>query len=233
MSAPDWWLDEQAFAGPEHLDAGYVEGYTAKAGVDPAHDVRVLRANGLGPDSVLVDLGAGTGVLAFAVAPECRKVIAVDVSTPMVDHLRRRAGELGAGNVEVVHAGLLTYEHRGEPAAFVYSRNVLHQLPDFWKAMALERIRTVLRPGGILRLHDLVYDFDAADAAQHMESWFAGAVDDPAAGWTAAELAEHVRTEFSTFTWLFEPMLERAGFEVLDRASWRGAYAAYTCRARA
>jgi hypothetical protein len=60
----------------------------------------------------------------------------------------------------------------------------------------------------------------------------AGAVDDPTRGWTADELAEHVRIEHSTYSWLFEPMLERTGFEILDRSYVRGAYGAFTCRRR-
>ncbi len=35
-------------------------------------------------------------------------------------------------------------------------------------------------------------------------------------GWTRPELAEHVRDEHSTFTWLLEPMIERAGFDISD-----------------
>ena len=49
-------------------------------------------------------------------------------------------------------------------------------------------------------------------------------------GWTRAELEEHVRTEYSPFSWILEPMLERCGFEI--RAAEYGAsqtYAAYTC----
>lgn len=219
-----------AWAGPEHLDAGYVARYTRKAGFDPAPDLAALRTRGFGAESTLVDLGAGTGVFALAAATECRHVVAVDVSPAMIEHLRQRVVELGLDNLDVVHAGLLTYEHDGAPVHFVYSRNVLHQTPDFWKAIALERVRSLLRPDGILRLLDLVYDFDAADADKHMAAWFAGAVDDSSAGWTAGELAEHVRTEHSTFTWLFEPMLEHAGFEILDRDYARNAYATYTCR---
>jgi predicted RNA methylase len=49
----------------------------------------VLRRHGLTPDSVVVDLGCGTGVFAIAVAPLCRQVIAVDVSPAMVALLRR------------------------------------------------------------------------------------------------------------------------------------------------
>ena len=49
-------------------------------------------------------------------------------------------------------------------------------------------------------------------------------------GATAEEYATHLRTEFSTFSWLFEPMLERSGFTILDREDVIGFYGAYTCR---
>ena len=57
-------------------------------------------------------------------------------------------------------------------------------------------------------------------------------MSDPALGWTASELAEHVRIEFSTYSWLLEAMLDRTGFEILDRDYRRHVYGAYTCRRR-
>ena len=96
----------------------------------------------------------------------------------------------------------LSYVHDGEPADVVFTRNTLHQVPDFWKGIALERIASFLRPHGMLRLRDLVFDFAPHEAAERIEAWMSAAVSDPAAGWTAEELAEHVRTEFSTYSWL-------------------------------
>ena len=180
----------------------------------------------------MLDLGAGTGTFTLAVAPHCRRVVAVDVSPAMVDVLRRRVADAGLDNVTVVHAGFLSYEHDGPPVDAAFSRNALHQLPDFWKAIALDRVARVVRPGGIVRLRDLVYDFEPGEATQAMAAWMSGAVDDPTVGWTAAELAEHVRLEYSTFSWLFEPMLERCGFEILERDYVRRAYGAYTLRRR-
>jgi ubiquinone/menaquinone biosynthesis C-methylase UbiE len=225
----DWWLDEGAHAGAEHLDPAYVAGYERKAGYDPTEDLDALRRFGFGGESTVVDLGAGTGAFAMAAARVCRRVVAVDVSPAMTAVLRRKATEAELANVTIVEAGFLSYEHSGEPPDFVFTRNALHQLPDFWKAIALARIAAMLAPGGILRLHDLVFDFEPADAEERIETWFGGAVSDPAAGFTAAELATHTREEFSTYTWLLEPMLEHTGFEILERASRRGAYAAYTC----
>ena len=234
MSGAGWRLDELAHAGGEHLDPAYVAGYERKAGVDPAADLEVLRSLGLGANSTLVDLGAGTGVLALAVAPLCRRVVAVDVSPAMVAALRARVERMGVPNVECVHAGFLTYAHQGEPADFVYSRNALHHLPDFWKGVALRNVAEMLRPGGVLRLHDLVYAFEPAEAERVVEAWVAGGAARPEDGWTREELETHVREEHSTYAWLLESMLRHAGFGVRD-ASVRPSrtYAAYTCVRRA
>jgi ubiquinone/menaquinone biosynthesis C-methylase UbiE len=230
MTNPSWYPDELAHAGAEHLDPDYVETYDQKAGTDPAADLALLRDLGLSQSSTLVDLGAGTGTFALAAAPYCRRVVAVDVSRQMLDRLRDKADRLKLANVEVVQRGLLSYEHQGEPANFVYSRNTLHHLPDLWKALALVRVAAILRPGGVLRLHDLVYSFEPGEAAVVVEPWLAGAATDPARGWTRAEFETHLREEYSTFSWLLEPMLERAGFaiqEVTHEA--RRVYSAYTC----
>jgi ubiquinone/menaquinone biosynthesis C-methylase UbiE len=161
-------------------------------------------------------------------------VIAVDVSQAMLDVAARKAATLGVTNVEWVRAGLLTYDHAGAPVDFVYSRNVLHHLPDFWKAIALERAAAMLSPGGHLRLRDLVFSFDARDAVERVEAWLAAAPTDPARGWTRSELETHLRAEHSTFTWLLEPMLERAGLTIVAREHGEsGFFAAYTCRREA
>jgi SAM-dependent methyltransferase len=218
-----WQLDEVARAGPEHLDPDYVAAYDVKSPTDWNEDIEALLVLGVGATSTVVDLGAGTGSFARAIAPHVARVVAVDVSEAMVAAMRARG-------LEAVRAGFLSYEHDGDPPAAVFTRNALHHLPDFWKALALERIAAVLRPGGVLRLRDLVYSFEPDEADEAISSWLAAAPEDPAVGWTAAQLAEHVRDEHSTFTWLLEPMLERAGFEIRERwLSQTRTFAAYTC----
>jgi len=230
MQRPGWFPDELAHAGAEHLDPAYVAIYDRKSATDPTEDLTLLRDLGLDERSVVVDLGAGTGTFALTVAPFCRRVVAVDVSPAMLATASAQAERLGLTNLEVVHAGFLTYEHQGDRADFVYSRNALHHLPDFWKALALERIADTLRPGGVLRLHDLVFAFDPAEAGHIIEAWLKGARERPEDGWTRAELETHVREEYSTFGWLLEPMLARAGFDIRE-ATYRPSrtYAAYTC----
>lgn len=227
---PSWFPDEAAIAGPEHLDAEYVAAYDAKAGVDWAAELDDLRGLGLGAESTLVDLGAGTGGMSLAAAPVVRRVVAVDVSPAMIAVIRERAAAAGAGNLACVQAGFLTYEHAGDPADFVYSRHALHHLPDFWKAIAIGRVARVLRPGGVLRLRDLVFSCPLDEAEATIGTWLAGASTTPGVGWSRSELDIHLTTEYSTFNWLLEPMFRQAGFDIV-RADYSDnrIFADYAC----
>lgn len=209
-----WVLDELESAGRENLDADHVGRYDAKEDAGAAAEVAVLAALGLIDESVVVDLGAGTGQFSLAVATACARVVAVDVSPVMLARLQSKVDASQRSNVEIVQAGFLSYVHEGSAADFVYSRYALHHLPDFWKAMALARVHRILRPGGVLRLWDVIYNFDPADADDRVESWCATGGADVEGEWLRAELEEHVRDEYSTFSWLLEPMMLRCGFSI-------------------
>jgi SAM-dependent methyltransferase len=222
-----WELDERRYAGPEHLDPEYVAGYDEKARVDLEGTLALLRRHGLDVDATLVDLGCGTGLVAANVALEARRVVGVDVSPAMLAVARARSDA-----VEWVEAGFLTYEHAGDPPSLIHSRNALHHLPDFWKGVALVRVHDLLARDGVLVLRDLVYDFEPEETVERVEDWLAAAAPKPAEGWTREELEEHVRDEHSTFSWLLEPLLERSGFEILEREASGGMYATYVCAPR-
>jgi ubiquinone/menaquinone biosynthesis C-methylase UbiE len=229
---PAWFIDELDYAGRENLDAGHVERYDVKEDASAASEVQLLQRLGLTRESVVVEFGAGTGQFTVEVAQACARVIAVDVSPLMLRRLREKVEQRGLDNVELVHAGFLSYGHGGPPVDFVYSRLALHHLPDFWKAMALDRMRRMVRPGGVFRLWDVVYDFAPAEAAHRLEAWYRTAGEDPEAEWSRAELEEHVRDEHSTFTWILEPMMQRSGFEIEQAEhSEDGVMARYVLRA--
>lgn len=151
-SSPGWRLDEVANAGRENLDPDHVALYDEKAdaGAGAAEEVELLVELGLDEASLVVDLGAGTGQFTLAVAARCLRVVAVAISPVMLARLRSKASASGLSNVEVVRAGFLSYEHRGHPADFVYSRWALHHVPDFSKALGLYRMRRILHAGGVL-----------------------------------------------------------------------------------
>jgi SAM-dependent methyltransferase len=211
---PGWLLDELASAGRENLDAAHVERYDGKMDARAPEEVELLRSWGLDASSVVVDLGCGTGQFALTVASACRRVVAVDVSPVMRERLRAKRDQAGIHNVEIAAAGFLSYDHAGDEADIVYSRYALHHLPDFWKVMALRRVRAILRPGGIFRMCDVVYGFDPGEVAERIEAWCAPFGDEVEGDWARWEMEEHVRDEHSTFTWLLEAMFERTGFTI-------------------
>ena len=231
---PRWLLDELATAGRENLDAHHVARYDDKEDANATGELAVLFEHGLDEQSEVVDLGAGTGQFALAVAAVCARVVAVDVSPLMLARLREKLAVSGLSNVEVVQAGFLTYDHRGQPSDFMYSRWALHHLPDFWKSVALRRMRSFVRNGGVLRLSDVVYSFEPSDAEDRIEAWCAAlpSTIDGESEWIRADIEEHVRDEHSTYTWLLEPMIERSGFRIESiEYSPDGFFASYIARA--
>jgi ubiquinone/menaquinone biosynthesis C-methylase UbiE len=226
-------FDELRHAGQEHLDPAFVAAYDRKARTDVNGDLEVLLAIGLSDRSTVMDIGAGTGTFALAAGLLCERVVAVDVSPAMLDALRAKLATSGLTNVECVRAGFLTFELPANTVDFAYSRNSLHHLPDFWKVIALRRIADVLRPGGVLRLRDLVYSFAPERADDVLETWLAQAPLNPKDGWTRQELETHIRDEHSTFSWLLERMLEQTGFAIEDVSHAASqVFSAYTCRKR-
>ncbi|WP_255168000.1 class I SAM-dependent methyltransferase [Natrononativus amylolyticus] len=227
--SPDWMIDERCHAGEEHVDPAQVARYDEKIPFDPAGEIDLLCEYGLSAEDTVVDFGAGTGVFPLAVSEHCERVVAVDVSETMLEATREKFEDHEADNVDLVHDGFVSYDHRGEPAGFVFSKNALHHLPDFWKVEALKTVGDTLEPGGIFRLRDLVYSFDPRDSREEIESWLEGM--EPTE-FTTEELHAHFREEFSTYDFLLESMLEETGFEVLEATYSRGFYAEYVCRWR-
>jgi SAM-dependent methyltransferase len=226
-----WAPDELSWAGREHLDPDLVAGYDMKAG--PAsipEDIETLHELGLNSSSLVVDMGAGTGSFAAAVAPHCRRVVAIDVSPEMVALVATKTRHLQ--NARVERAGFLTYGHRGQPADFVYTRNSLHHLPDLWKVVALQRVKELMAPEGTLFLRDIVFSAARGELQSVIEAWLNAAPPDSAVGWTRSELERHLIDEHSSHSALLEAMLIETGFEVIDaRFSESKVFARYLARA--
>jgi hypothetical protein len=81
-------------------------------------------------------------------------------------------------------------------------------------------------------VRDLIYDFAPSAVVENIERWLDDAAADPALGYTRKDFATHICTEHSTFRWLFEPMLEAAGFEIVSTEFRGSVYGAYTCLER-
>jgi ubiquinone/menaquinone biosynthesis C-methylase UbiE len=102
-------------------------------------------------DDRVVDLGAGTGLLSFALAPRVREVVAVDISERMLERLDDAAIADGIHNIYIVAADLRRLPLGDESATLVVSNYAFHHLDDAGKELALAEARRILRPGSSRR----------------------------------------------------------------------------------
>lgn len=107
---------------------------------------------------VVIDLGAGTGLLTLALATRAGNVVAVDYSQPMLARLEEKARDLGLGNVSTVVADLRWLPVPDESATLVVSNYAFHHLGNEGKELALAEARRVLRPGGRLVICDMMFE---------------------------------------------------------------------------
>jgi ubiquinone/menaquinone biosynthesis C-methylase UbiE len=220
MSTSDWHYDEMKQIGVDFDDPAVVARYDARQQSDLEADRKEAMEWGLDRGNLLIEYGPGTGSFVLAAAERETRVIAVDVSSAMLDYARRRVAQAKLGDrVEFHHAGFLTYEHRGEPADFVVSQFAFHHLPDFWKSIALDRMFSQLKPGGRFILRDVVFSFPPTDYVTGIEAWIDRVCSATGNGWSRSDFEMHVRDEHSTFGWILEGMLRQAGF-CIDRADY-------------
>ncbi|ONK09889.1 class I SAM-dependent methyltransferase [Streptomyces sp. MP131-18] len=228
---PAWYFSEYTPVGVDLGSRAAVTAYDRNQGTDPEADDALLDRLGVTEGSRLVDLACGTGSLAVQAARRGAVAHGVDVSAEMLAFARARAREFGVAP-HWHHAGFLDYAHRAPLADVVTTKSALHQLPDFWKQQALLRAAGMLRPGGTFYLWDVIYSFEPSDAQGHLQHWIDTAGRPEGQGFLKADFETHVRDEFSTYAWIIEGMLRRAGFDLVSRAFPRTTHAEFHCRRR-
>jgi ubiquinone/menaquinone biosynthesis C-methylase UbiE len=118
---------------------------------------RIVELAGPRRDDRVVDLGAGSGLLALALAPRVGELVAVDISERMLERLDDSALADGIHNLETLVADLRRLPLEDESATLVVSNYAFHHLDDAGKELALSEARRILRPGGRLVLCDMMF----------------------------------------------------------------------------
>jgi cyclopropane fatty-acyl-phospholipid synthase-like methyltransferase len=224
-----WQYDEFKQVGTDYSSKAEVEIYDSSHADFrdmEAESIKILDSLEIKGSDGLIDFGSGTGTFAIQAALRCARVYAVDVSQAMIDLAAGKAAKAGTSNIEFHHAGFLTYEHNDSPVDAVVTTFAFHHLPDFWKGIALKRISGMLKPGGRFYLHDVI--MEEADALENIAAF----LDKMAtAGGTLLreDCEKHFRDEYSTYDWVMDSILARAGFSIKSKQMDDGVLGTYIC----
>lgn len=227
-----WLYNERSAPGVNYDDSEVAAKYdeTHSSLYDPVEQAcEILDQLDITEDSVLVDLGAGTGTLAVEAAKRCKRVFAVDISPSMFCYARMKAEKSGMKNIDFIESGFLTYEHKSDEPDVIVSLIALHHLPDFWKAVALQRIYDLLKPGGQFLLSDCAYSFPLSEY-QTVYSSKMSRRKSQVSRRLFEQMQQDSSTEFMTFTWILEGILDRVGFVVEKAAYATELSVLYICR---
>lgn len=83
---------------------------------------------------LVIDIGAGSGVITYALSKRCRKVIAIEPDHDTATKLRNNLAQRGVENVEVIERDFLEYDLPAEPykvfsnPPFHLSSKIVHKL---------------------------------------------------------------------------------------------------------
>ncbi len=136
----------------------------------------------LAPRARYADLGVGDGLLTLMLAEVAKKVVAVDLSPKMLDHLRQRAKAKGFNNIETIKGELddLPLEEQTIDVA-VLSQALHHaEIP----LRALQEAARILVPGGRVLVIDLL---------AHTEDWVREKLQHRHLGFTESRLEDLMR----------------------------------------
>jgi len=134
------------------------------------------------PDDIVLDLGAGTGAISLALAPDAEQVLARDISEGMMDEGRHKAAAAGLSNVEFAYGEFREPDVGADQRVDIVTSNfALHHLADDEKR---EAIRVMAETGARrIVLGDVAF-FEEPDPAV---PFYSPDVDDPATVGTLVE----------------------------------------------
>ena len=180
-------------------------------------------------EMTIIDLGCGTGASTFFASNKFKQVFAVDVSPAMIAQAQKKAATEKVKNCNFHLGGFLSYRHNSQAVDVIITKHAFHHLPDFWKQIALFRMNKMLKLNGILYICDVVFNLGPDNYKDKIDKWI-DEFDNFGGNELRLEVETHIRDEFSTFTWILEGMLTRAGFDIDKKRSSDGFVTEFLCR---
>lgn len=228
----DWFYNEFKHVGVDYSQSGNVVIYDDQMerfrDYDNEAKAFIEKLGVPDPEKLTaVDIGCGTGAFSIHASKYFYRILAVDVSEEMLRIAKSKANNGGIENIDFFHSGFLRFQP-DDKVDVVFSKWAFHHLPDFWKQAALLNINKMLKHGGIFFLTDVVFQFDP-DFEKRTDELIDELSNDFSKEFVA-ETKMHIKDEYSTFDWILQGMIERAGFDIesIRKENWLSSE--YFCR---
>lgn len=125
----------------------YYDGLPYEKLVDPLlMDIREKISDYIEGESLVIDIGCGTGALCFHLAKKCKRVMGIDPSSRMIRLAKKRKRENGFSNIDFRRedAGSLSGFLEKEFDSAVFSL-VLHEMEEGLRPKALQEARRIAK----------------------------------------------------------------------------------------
>lgn len=110
----------------------------------------------------ILDVGCGSGIMAFELSRYFKKVIGIDISEEMLSIARKKRN---AQNISYLNVNASSLDLK-EKFDFIVSRNTFHHIEDILET--LEKMKTLLNPGGKIAIIDVVSEKQTPHAIHYI-----------------------------------------------------------------
>ena len=211
-----WYYDESRQVGLDFNSEEEVQTYDQKYKSLRNFDDEanfIAKSIRLKSESVILEIGTGTGEHSTRLARKCKKVVACDVSKAMLSYAHKKADSLGIINIEFINSGFLNQQLPAQSFDAVVSQLALHHLPEFWKSVAIHNVSRVLKQNGVFYLLDSILSFDIPSYNKSITNIIEFAQKKMGSK-IAKEIAINIRDEYPTYDWVIENLLLKNGFRI-------------------
>ncbi|MBP0012009.1 MAG: methyltransferase domain-containing protein [Roseofilum sp. SBFL] len=185
----------------------------------------ILKLIGAKPGMKLLDIGCGTGIFAIEASKKGLDVTAIDVSNTMLEYAKAKANEAEV-SITFEEGGFLTHTSPPSHYDLITSSFSFHHLPDFFKFIALDRLRRLIKSDGKLFIQDVIVEQNNYEPNVNQ---FIDRQESVGGDFLREDAIVHFQEEYSTFDWILEELFRKAGFQIVDSSIQGGLLGRYLC----